>query len=246
VGAVNICGFIIFAARKNKAMKIGILAAMSKEIQLILPHLEGKEETRLRDLEAWKGRIGVHDVCVAQCGIGKVNSALRTQRMLDEFDPDLVINTGVAGGADASMRVLDLFVAVRVAYHDVWCGPETDFGAASGLDVFLKPDTRVVDVAHKVLKGDAVKFGLICSGDRFICKEEEVEQIKLRFPACLAVDMESASIAQVCVLRGVPFSVIRAISDTPGQEENISQYENFWNDAPVETLSALVKVIEGL
>lgn len=227
-------------------MKIGILAAMGKEIQLILPLLDEIKETSVRGLKVWTGNISGHEVCVAQCGIGKVNSAINTMRVIDEFMPDLIINTGVAGGADRSMHVLDLFIAEKVAYHDVWCGPETEFGAANGLDVYLIPDSRVLKAARSHLKDEKTKFGLICSGDRFICTEAEVSEIKSKFEDCLAVDMESASIAQVCVLNNVPFAIIRAISDTPGAEDNISQYENFWSDAPSETLSALVGILGNL
>ena len=227
-------------------MRIGIIVAMEKELSLLLPVIENVKEVASGSVKAYSGKISSHDVVVMKCGIGKVNSALSTDMMIREFHPELIINTGVAGGADGSMMVLDIFIAEKVAYHDVWCGPGTKVGAASGFDVFLIPDENVVSIAKKYLEDKNGRFGLICSGDRFISSEAEVKKIKSEFPECLAVDMESASIAQVCVANNTPFAVIRAISDTPGAAENISQYENFWSDAPVETFSAIVAILKEL
>ncbi|MDE7096991.1 MAG: 5'-methylthioadenosine/S-adenosylhomocysteine nucleosidase, partial [Muribaculaceae bacterium] len=91
-----------------------------------------------------------------------------------------------------------------------------------------------------------VRFGLICSGDRFISKVEEVEFIKEIYPEALACDMESASIAHACYDCEVPFAVVRVVSDTPGQADNISQYKNFWTEAPEKTFSSVKSIIETL
>ncbi|MBD5218541.1 MAG: 5'-methylthioadenosine/adenosylhomocysteine nucleosidase [Bacteroidales bacterium] len=227
-------------------MRIGIIVAMGKEMNLLEPLIENKRMERVRGNRYIFGKIEGHDVCCCQCGIGKVNSAITTLGLIEEFDPEIVINTGVAGGADRSMHVLDLFVATEVAYHDVWCGPGTEFGAASGYEVMLKTDERIPEICRDAKTGIEVRYGLICSGDKFISEAKEVEEIKRHFPEALAVDMESASIGQVCVMKGVPFNIIRVISDTPGAEENISQYENFWNDAPRETFDSLREILKRL
>ncbi len=227
-------------------MRIGIIVAMEKELNLLTPMIADKNEEEIGGIGYIKGELSGHQVVVCQCGIGKVNSAIRTLSLIENFQPELIINTGVAGGADKSVHVLDIFIAEGVAYHDVWCGPGTDYGAAAGFDVIMKTDKEVVDVCRKVLGGEKLKYGLICSGDKFICKASEISEIKNFFPDALAVDMESASIGQVCIMKGVPFNIIRVISDTPGSEENISQYENFWSDAPAETFHALQKVLAAL
>lgn len=227
-------------------MKIGIIVAMRKELDLLLPLIENKTTSQYNGFTFTEGKVGDHFIVAMQCGIGKVNSAIGALTLLDNFKPELVINTGVAGGADASMHVLDILVATEMAYHDVWCGPGTDYGAASGYPVRMISDEKVLNVAKAILVGDNVKYGLICSGDKFITTEQEIGEIKGRFADALAVDMESASIAQVCNMRNVPFNVIRVISDTPGQEENISQYENFWTDAPKETFKVLVEILNRI
>jgi adenosylhomocysteine nucleosidase len=227
-------------------MKIGLIVAMQKELRLLLPLMENLEEIHEDIYTIYKGNISGHDVALMQCGIGKVNAALTADFLIRFYSPDVMINSGVAGGADPSMHVLDLFVAKGVAYHDVWCGPGTEHGAAAGFPTILPIDEKLVATAEKVIDNANLKTGLICSGDIFVSKAEEVKSIKSHFPEALAIDMESGALAQVCALRKVPFGVIRVISDTPGEAENISQYENFWTDAPQETFEALKSLLTAL
>lgn len=229
-------------------MIIGIIVAMGKELDLLLPMIQDLQDpTEINGFKFHTGTLGRHGVIAMQCGIGKVNATIGTMTLLDSFHPDYIINSGVAGGAGADTHVLDLLVAEGVAYHDVWCGPGTEYGAAAGCPTLFSPWSKVVDIARRVMPaGDKTRFGLICSGDKFISTEQEVNEILSHFPQTLAVDMESAAIAQVCTLRDVPFNILRVISDTPGQEENISQYENFWADAPRETFGALKAILNEL
>ncbi|MDE5586395.1 MAG: 5'-methylthioadenosine/adenosylhomocysteine nucleosidase, partial [Muribaculaceae bacterium] len=195
-------------------MKIGLLAAMDKEVALLLPLLENKKEVELDGRKAYIGRIGANEVCVMKCGIGKVNSALNAYRLIEGFHPDLVINSGVAGGADASMPVGSLLIATESAYHDVWCGPGTEWGQIDGMPRRLEMDSSLVELCRTLPGLEGARYGLICSGDRFISKVEEVDFIKSEFPDALACDMESASIAQACLDKNVPFAVVRAGSYT--------------------------------
>ena len=92
-----------------------------------------------------------------------------------------------------------------------------------------------------------MKYGLICSGDKFISKAEEISEIKSHFPDTIAVDMESASIAQVCYMKNVPVLVVRVISDTPGcDNDNAKQYDNFWETAPEHTFKVLTEVLNTI
>lgn len=227
-------------------MKIGLLAAMDKEVALLLPLLENKKEVELDGRKAYIGRIGANEVCVMKCGIGKVNSALNAYRLIEGFHPDLVINSGVAGGADASMPVGSLLIATESAYHDVWCGPGTEWGQIDGMPRRLEMDSSLVELCRTLPGLEGARYGLICSGDRFISKVEEVDFIKSEFPDALACDMESASIAQACLDKNVPFAVVRVVSDTPGQADNISQYKDFWTSAPEKTFHAVRSIIDSL
>ncbi len=227
-------------------MKIGLLAAMDKEVALLLPLLDGKKEVKFDGRQAYIGRIGDNEVCVMKCGIGKVNSALNAYRLIEGFHPDLVINSGVAGGADASMAVGSLLIATEAAYHDVWCGPGTEWGQIDGMPRRFVMDTDLVELCRTLPGLEEARYGLICSGDRFISKVEEVGLIKSEFSDALACDMESASIAHACLDKNVPFAVVRVVSDTPGQADNISQYKDFWTIAPEKTFQAVRSIIQSL
>ncbi|MDE5813104.1 MAG: 5'-methylthioadenosine/S-adenosylhomocysteine nucleosidase, partial [Muribaculaceae bacterium] len=176
----------------------------------------------------------------------KVNSALNAYRMIECFHPDLVINSGVAGGADASMPVGSLLIATEAAYHDVWCGPGTEWGQIDGMPRRFPMDAALLDSCRLLPGLEEARYGLICSGDRFISKPEEVVFIKSVYPDALGCDMESASIAQACRDKGVPFAVVRVVSDTPGQADNISQYKDFWTVAPEKTFRAVKTIIDSM
>ena len=222
-------------------MKIAIIAAMDKELALLLPLVPDHTTVNVNGFEYYRGRFGAHELVITRCGIGKVNAAVSTLTLIDTFHPQLVINTGVAGGARGGAAVLDVVVADRVAYHDVWCGEGTKPGQAAGC-----PEVFECVLDDSVFEGLDVKRGLIASGDRFISTAAEVDAIKAVWPDAVAVDMESAAIAHVCYVKCVPFAVVRVISDTPGEADNISQYENFWTDAPERTFAVVKDIIDRL
>lgn len=227
-------------------MRIGILAAMDKEVALLRPLMGGVEEIEFDGRKAYIGKVGHHDICLMKCGIGKVNSALNAFRMIEHFHPDLVINSGVAGGADASMKVGALLIATEAAYHDVWCGPGTEWGQIDGCPARFAMDKDVIEKCNHFPGAEDFRFGLIATGDRFISTVEDLNHIKYVYPDALACDMESTSIAQTCHDCNVPFAVLRVVSDTPGQADNISQYKNFFSEAPEKTFSVIKSLLEVL
>ena len=222
-------------------MKIAIIAAMSKELALLLPLIKDGSTVKANGMTFHTGNIGSHEVIATECGIGKVNAAIGTLTLIECFHPDIVINTGVAGGTGSGASILDVVIADRVAYHDVWCGPGTIAGQAAGC-----PSTFDCPLPDEIFKDMDIKRGLVASGDIFISRAEEVKKIRPLYPDAMAVDMESAAIAHVCYLKGVPFVCIRVISDTPGSADNIAQYENFWTDAPAHTFATLTTLLDRL
>ena len=225
-------------------MKIGIIVAMRKELDLLLPLLNDSEESRRAGFEFHRGKMGKHDVMVMQCGIGKVNAAMGTLTLINAFLPDFVINSGVAGGADSTVSVMDIVAGARVAYHDVWCGPESELGQVQGLPLYFEGAERLLQLLPVQ---DNLHKGLICSGDQFIDTMESVKRIKNNFSEALAVDMESGAIAQVCYLCKVPFLALRVISDSPGaSHDNTRQYLDFWTDAPRESFTIVKDMIKKL
>lgn len=225
-------------------MKIGIIVAMRKELDLLLPLLQDSEESRMSGFEFHCGKMGRHDVMVMQCGIGKVNAAMGALMLVNHFAPNYVINSGVAGGADKSVNVMDVVAGEKVAYHDVWCGPESELGRVQGLPLYFEGSTKLLELLPE---SEDIHRGLICSGDQFIDTMDEVNRIKGNFPEALAVDMESGAIAQVCYQCSVPFLALRVISDSPGaSHDNTRQYLDFWTDAPIETFKLVKDIITKL
>lgn len=221
-------------------MKIAIIAAMDKELNLLLPMITDHSTVTINETTFHLGRIEGHDIVAIRSGIGKVNAAVATLTLIDNFHPSLVINTGVAGGTGVA-KILDVVIPGRIAYHDVWCGPGTVEGQAAGCPLFFEcplPPALVERLgAHR---------GTLASGDIFVSKAEEVARIRTLYPDAVAVDMESAAIAQVCNLKNVPFVCIRVISDTPGDADNIAQYDHFWEDAPRSTFDTLIHLLKEL
>jgi adenosylhomocysteine nucleosidase len=217
---------------------------MAKELELLLPLLQDSEESRMGGFVFYRGNMGKHDVMVMQCGIGKVNAAMGALTLVNAFLPDYIINSGVAGGADKSVSVMDVVAGERVAYHDVWCGPESELGRVQGLPLYFEGAKRLLDLLPD---RDDIHKGLICSGDQFIDTIESVNNIKGSFPDALAVDMESGAIAQVCHLNHVPFLAMRVISDSPGaSHDNTQEYLDFWTTAPQETFMLLKDIMDRL
>ena len=207
---------------------IGILTAMTVEYNQVAAMLQDTEHVQSGPQSFLKGRLGENQIILLQCGIGKANAASGVTNLILTFHPDCIISTGVAGGIDAGLDVMDVVIGKQVCYHDVICGDDCDPGQVQGLPKFFDGDARLVETATHLDTDVHIVPGLICTGDQFITNQEELRVIKDAYPQGMAVDMESAAIAQVCHMWDVPFLSFRIISDTPGVDEHFQQYLNFW------------------
>lgn len=212
-------------------MKIGIISAMDSEHRQLAGRLQDKKDTGDARFKYITGRIGQNEVVLTQSGIGKVNAAVGTTELIRRFNPDCVISTGVAGGIDPCLKVTDVVAGSRTVYHDVWCGDGNAYGQIQGLPLFF--ESSAVLLQHALKLNDAgpesrIHGGLICTGDQFITEQSGLAAVRTHFPEGMAVDMESAAIAQTCHLYQVPFLSFRIISDTPGSEDQFLQYLDFW------------------
>lgn len=215
-------------------MVIGVLTAMTSEYEQLAGLLTGAEQCEKGGIKYLVGRISSNEIVLRQCGIGKVNAAVGTAELIRSFSPDAIVSTGVAGGIDASLDVMDVVVSSSIVYHDVWCGMGCEHGQVQGMPAVFAAAEPLYGVALSLNDDPGnrtrIHAGLICTGDQFITSRSELDTIKSNFPQGLAVDMESAAIAQTCHIYGVPFVSFRIISDTPGVDKHIEQYENFWGE----------------
>lgn len=207
---------------------IGVLTAMNVEYRQVAAMMQDAQTIESGPQVFLVGTIGENKVVLLQCGIGKTNAAAGVTNLIITFHPDCVISTGVAGGIDTSLEVMDVVIGKDVCYHDVSCGDNCDPGQVQGLPRFFFGDERLVSVAKSLEAGVRIVPGLICTGDQFITNRDELNVIKAKYPQGLAVDMESAAIAQVCHLWKVPSLSFRIISDIPGVDAHFEQYLDFW------------------
>lgn len=209
-------------------MKIGIIVAMDKELVQLRGLLDNSTVERHSKKDFILGSIDDKEIILQKCGIGKVNSAIGAVEMIDNYHPDLIISTGVAGGADDRMNVCDVVIGTEYRYHDAYCGDDCRYGQIMGMPPAFHAPADLVDKAMAACGDTTAYKGLIASGEWFVNSQNKMRAILARFPETVAVDMESTSIAQTCHIYGVPFISFRVISDIPLKDTKASQYFDFW------------------
>lgn len=229
---------------QNPPVKLGIISALQKEqTGLIAQMRDVKTVTRgMRDYI--QGNLwGVDCICVLS-RLGKVASAATAATLIERFDVSAVVFTGVAGSADPEVKVGDIVIAENLVQHDMDTRPlfprfeipltgQTKFGSDLRLSrdlqaaarQFLEKDLKQqISMTHQQLfrlQQARVHYGLIASGDEFIGSTARLQELRQHFPDLLAVEMEGAAVAQVCFEFGIPFSIIRTISDTADEQSAV-------------------------
>ncbi|OOF82461.1 5'-methylthioadenosine/S-adenosylhomocysteine nucleosidase [Rodentibacter ratti] len=229
-------------------MKIGIVGAMAQEVEILKGLMTDRIEKKVASAVIFEGKINGKSVALLQSGIGKVAATIGTTVLLQLTKPDMVINTGSAGGLAKGLKVGDIVISDETRYHDV---DVTAFGYEKG-QLPLNPaaflsDAKLAELAQKIAEaqGQSVKRGLICSGDRFINSAEQIAEIKADFPNVTAVEMEATAIAQVCHAFNVPFVVVRAISDSGDGEASMS-FEEFLPLAAKQSSALVLGMLDKL
>lgn len=230
-------------------MKIAVIGAMEQEVELLRNALTNTETQTIANSEYTTGTYEGKEVVLLKSGIGKVNAAMSTIILLHTFKPDVVINTGSAGGYDPALEVGAVVISDEVRHHDV---DVTIFGYEMGqvpqMPPAFKSDEKLMDIAKLAVTevGEhQYGVGLICSGDSFMNDPVRVEKVREYFPQMKAVEMEAAAVAQVCHQFGTPFVVIRALSDIAGKESNIS-FDEFLPVAAKHSTEIVLKAITKL
>ena len=209
-------------------MRIAILGAMREEIEPLLPKVENLKKEEYANNIFYTGTLSGKEIALAYSKIGKVNAALTATLLIEKYGCKKLLFSGVAGGINESLKIGDLIVADKLVQHDV---DITVFGHAWGFipesGDFVESDKELNEIASKVAEKLGIKLirGTIATGDQFIASEEKKEWIKNTYNAD-ALEMEGASVGYVCKCLGVPFFVLRAISDTADMDAGFS-FEEF-------------------
>jgi adenosylhomocysteine nucleosidase len=214
--------------------RVGIIGAMDIELTLIKDVMVIQRTDTIADRIFTTGMLNnIPCVCV-KAGIGKVNAALTAQILIDKYDVDMIIFTGVAGGIDPGLSVGDIVISERVIHHDYGMITPASFIPWDTLG--FKADTGLVRLAFEVAKYvefdpvpenlgihnhlPSIVIGTVVTGDQFIASEEKRQWLEHSFDAA-CVEMEGAAVAQVCALHDIPFLIIRCLSDLANEEAEI-------------------------
>lgn len=229
--------------------KIAIIGAMDCEISAIKKEMFDLKEENYADLKIFTGTINGKFIILAQSGIGKVNAALNTQYIIDTYKPNIIINTGVAGGISDELDIGDIVIGTYLVQHDF---DVTVLGYARGYMCTGvekdKPtkyycDKELVEKFQSCLEQNMSKqkihLGIIASGDKFISGKEIKKEINEYFGA-IAVEMEGCAIAQVATKNKIPFVVTRAISDLA--DGKVAQYQNEFEEKMSEVSTQTIKI----
>ena len=231
-------------------MKIGIIGAMDVEVANLKEAMKTEREVVRAGMRFCEGTIGGTEVVVVQCGIGKVNAGLCVQILCDLYDVTHLINTGVAGSLDEEINVGDVVVSIDAMYHDM---DVTGLGYVPGqvpqMDVLsFAADPMLREAAVKACREAAPEIGVfegrVVSGDQFICDRAKKNEIKKIFGG-LCTEMEGAAIAQAAYVNGVPFAIVRAISDKADESVSVA-YDVFEAQAARHCTSIIEHMVKSL
>ena len=197
---------------------LGVIGAMDEEVAKIKEEMEEAEVITVAGMDFYVGKLAGKDAVVVRSGIGKVNAGMCTQILADRFHVDAVINTGIAGSLKNEINIGDIVISTDTVQHDM---DASGFGYRKGqiprVDTFsFKADEKLSSLAlacnEKVNPDIQAFLGRVVSGDQFISDRDKKKWLAQEFEAS-CTEMEGAAIAQAAYLNGIPYLVIRAISD---------------------------------
>ncbi len=225
---------------------IGIIGAMGVEIRSLANMLENKTTETISGVEYLSGTIYGKEVVLAVCGIGKVFAAICAQTMILKYNPDVIINTGVAGTLTNRLSIGDIAIADSVVQHDMDTSALGDpVGLLSGINIIKIPTDyethKKIEASVKNI-GINYQIGTIASGDQFLASNEKKANIVKSFGA-IAGEMEGGSIGHVCFVNEKPFCVLRAISDC-ADGSGAENYLEFLENAAENAVKVMLEFIK--
>lgn len=195
---------------------IGLIGAMRVEVEALQQELLHKKTETISGMTFYSGTLCGKETVIAESGIGKVFSALCAQTMILRYSVSQIINTGVGGTLTDRLSIGQIAIADSVVQHDMDTSPLGDPpGLLSGINKIVLPaDREVVRLLEESVRRAGVPYqvGTIASGDRFVASVSEKERISSQFHG-ICCEMEGGAIGHACYINGVPFGVLRAISD---------------------------------
>lgn len=205
---------------------IAIISAMNIENEAILALCHDVKEKTIANKKFYEAVLGDEKVICCLSGCGKVNATISTTLLLEHFPIDAILNIGTAGGLKEDENVLDCVISTSVVEHDF---DTSALDGEAGKGAFFEADPLLVNTAKTVAEEMKIAYhvGLITSGDQFISQDEQISKILNDFPESLCSEMEAGGIAHCAAHYGVPFVVIRSLSDIAVKEGNEMDFEEY-------------------
>lgn len=201
---------------------IAIIGAMEVEVQNLLVQAKEVENVTIQGHVFYKAVLCDHQVVITQLGIGKVNASINLTLMLSHFDIHYIINTGIAGGLKP-LQINDVIVSDRIYYYDVdiqFFGYQ--YGQVAGEPKYYQSSPVLKQLVHE--SPIDCKVAHVCSGDKFVTSIDLLKDVLMVNPEISVADMESAALAHVAHRFGIPFLVIRSISDIVNDDNQLEKY----------------------
>ncbi len=228
-------------------MALAIMSAMAEEIELYLDTCTLTATHERAGLTLHEATYDGHDLVLVQSGVGKVNAAMCTQLLIDDFAVDAVICTGAAGALHDDLAIGDVIVATDCVQYDLRVEP---LGFSRGqvpysdLRVFSASPSLVRTACEVDLPGHRIRTGRVCTGDRFIQDAAERSDIHTALEGD-CVEMEGAAVGQVCTLNDVPFLLVRAISDRADGGSDVD-FQDFLREAAASSAQIVFHLLDTL
>lgn len=218
---------------------IGIICAMDLELKELAEKLTDKRVETLASAAYYVGKLEGVSVVLCNCGVGKVNAAMHTQILISQYKPDVIIQSGIAGSLSTKVKYFDVVIGNELVYHDMQDFVLEQFDS---LEKVYRADASLVEMAREAA-GDC-HVGRIASGDQFVSDAAQKADIAARTNA-LCTEMEGCAVAHTAYLNGVPFVVMRAISDMADNSAEVD-FEEFQQKAADRAVSIVLKLIRKI
>lgn len=224
-------------------MKWGIIGALDAEVANLVSHMQVERQTEVYGSTVYEGVLQGQAVAVVCCSVGKVNAAVCASTLIREFDAQALVNVGIAGAMGEGLQVMDIVLSSEAAFHDTDPVMEKYYPAKR----FFPADPALLalcqEACRKIQVQGQVRVGRIATGDLFVSSKADKTRIAQALqPEC--VEMEGAAIAQVAFMNGVPFLIVRTMSDNADDAAD-STYDNFFAKA-ADRSAALVEAMLAL
>ncbi len=228
-------------------MTLAIVSAMQQELSAVLDLLPDEQRVVVAGREFWRGHLHGQEVVAVLSRIGKVAAATTATALIERFGASAIVFTGVAGGLGPGVTVGDVVVADQFLQHDMDASPlfprhEVPLYGQSRFATDPVLSDRLAAAARAALPSAGFHRGLVISGDRFVATTAEARALQAELPQALAVEMEGAAIAQVCLDYGIPYAAVRTISDRADDEAH-GDFTSFIEQVASRHSAAIVRAL---